>query len=166
MNRNKNNLEAFSLSRLDMEDAIERLFAAVICNERLVTDVLDALTPADVSRQEVAFNVTLAANKGLSLPGRIPTKSLLKAKSEDSNKTEKVSPNRQASRSFLTSAFRQLAAIACYFAAIFAVGVFILTREVGLTAALPLALKTCASKSLVAAFIGPWIQRLTGVSPS
>ena len=166
MNTNVISVEKPLLSRLDMEDAIGQMFTAGIANQRQVIDLIDSLTSADVSRQEVAFNVALVASEGLALPGRIPTKSLLNAKSVDSNKTKNVSPNRQASRSFLASTVRQLAALACYFAAIFAVGVFILTKEVGLTAALPLALKTCASKSLVAALIGPWIQRLTGVSSS
>jgi len=152
------------ISRLDMEEAIERCFAADIKNQRLVTDVIDALTPADVSRQEVKFNVALVANEGLALPGRMPTKSLLVASDDDACKSGHVSADRHPSRSFLASTVRQLAAIACYFAAIYAVGVFILTREVGLTAAIPLAVKTCAGKSLVAALIGPWIQRITGVS--
>jgi len=166
MNRNNNNSEKISLHRLGMEDAIERLFTADIANQRLVIDVIDALTPADVSRREVAFNVELVANEGVSLAGRKPTKSLLLATGVDSCQSDKVSPNRQTSRSFLASASRQLAAIICYFAVIYIVGVLILAREVGLVSAMPLAVKTCAGKSLVAALIGPWIQRLTGVSPS
>ncbi len=154
------------LSRLEMEDAIERLYAAGIVNQRQVVDLIDDLTPADVSRQEVAFNVALVANEGLGLSGRMPTKSLLKATVDNPYKSDNVSSERQVPRSFLASAARQLVAITCYFTAIYAVGLIILASEVGLVAALPLAVKTCAGKSLVAALIGPWIQRFTGVSTS
>ena len=165
MNPDNTTIETPLISRLEMEVAIERLFTSGISNQRLVIDLIDALTPADVSRQEVAFNVALVANEGLALPGSMPTKSLLIA-NDDACKSGQVSSDRHPSHPFLANAVRQLAAIACYFAAIYAVGVFILTREVGLTAAIPLAVKTCAGKSLVAALIGPWIQRITGVSPS
>ena len=52
-------------------------------NHQLAEDLIDALTPVDVSRQEVAFNVALVANEGLSLAGRTPTKSLLTSTDSD-----------------------------------------------------------------------------------
>ena len=119
------------LSRLEMEDAIERLYAAGIVNQRQVVDLIDDLTPADVSRQEVAFNVALVANEGLGLSGRMPTKSLLKATVDNPYKSDNVSSERQVPRSFLASAARQLVAITCYFTAIYAVGLIILASEVG-----------------------------------
>ena len=166
MNTNVISVEKPLLNRLDMEDAIERLFAAGKVNQRQVIDLIDILTPADVSRQEVAFNVALVANEGIPLAGRAPIKSLLVATGIDSCQSDKVTPNRPVPGSFLANTVRQLAALACYFTAIYAVGLLILAREVGIAAALPLAVKTCAGKSLVAALIGPWIQRLTGVSSS
>ncbi len=152
------------LERADMEDAIERLFSTGIVNQPLVIDIIDALTPADVIRQEVAFNVGLVANEGLTLSGRAPVKSLLKSTGTNPCHSNNRSSGCKTSRAFFTNACRQLAAIVCYFAAIYVVGVLILAWDVGLAAAIPLAIKTCAGKSLVTALIGPWIQKITGAA--
>lgn len=149
------------LNRVAMEVAIERLFSAGVRGPRLLTVILYALTPEDVSRQEVAFNVALIADERATLTGPVGIAPLVERDEDTATKSAEAPRNRKVLRRLA----RQMAAIACYFVAIYVVGVAILAYDIGLTAAIPLAVKTCAGKSVAAALIAPFIHRITGAKP-